>query len=207
MPNNKPIAAKGKRIPPDKWQNMMTALNPMAKEGYKTLYKDVYKKDKTNLYPGNRGTDYIDFPSEEYDYKTNPKNKQIVGYVMKGYFGKDSRASGMYKPGKYEEKPHKYLGDWLSSSEQVTPDTIMVSDDAKSPTDIIAHELMHIELPSVGSIEHRVGNRITDDRNQKRFADIINRVKADKNTSGSIRDILELSIYEAYDSEIRDTYK
>ena len=46
------IAAKGKEIPPEFWENLMQILGPMTTEGYKKLYNKVYPEKGANWYQG-----------------------------------------------------------------------------------------------------------------------------------------------------------
>jgi hypothetical protein len=67
---------------------------------------------------------------------------------------------------------------------------------------------MHVETPTTGGIEHIDRyRRMGDDRNQKRFADIINNLFEDKKSSNSVRDMLELKMLKQYDSELRKVAK
>lgn len=210
--NNDTKAAQGTEIPPELWESIMQIVNPMAKEGYQTLYEGIYKEGKTNLYPdypagstvkrAENPTDYREFPSEGYDSMTNPDNRNIIGYIMDGIIkGGGHTAHGRYKPGK------KHRNSW-GAIQSADPDTIMISDEAQTTIGTLIHELMHVETPTTGGIEHIDRyRRMGDDRNQKRFADIINNLFEDKKSSNSVRDMLELKMLKQYDSELRKVAK
>jgi len=209
MPDGNNIAAKGKEIPMEILGPLMQLLNPMTKGGYKTLYDGIYDDEgKVNLYPHQEaGTQmpviedpsaYREFPSEEYDYMTDPKNKNFVAYMMKGIINDSfaGNAHGKHKPGK------RHTNKW-GIIQDIDPDTIMVSDEAQSPVATLMHELMHSDMPSTGSISHvSKDRRMTDDRDQAKFASIINALFKEKKNSGSIRDMLELEMLSQYNEEL-----
>lgn len=203
MPDGSHIAAKGKEIPMEIWGPLMQILNPMAKKGYKTLYDGIYADDgRVNLYPNQEfgsqmpviedPTAYREFPSEEYDYMTNPKNRNIVPYMVPEKDVGYGHIVGHYKGGKENRNKWGVL-------QSLDPDTLMVSaSDKHDKIGTILHELMHVDNPSTRSIEHiSKDGRMSDDRNQLRFETEVNELFKEKQASGSIKDILELQELDA----------
>ena len=209
------IAAKGKEIPPEFWESLMQILGPMTKEGYKKLYNSVYTEKGANWYQGGHNKwvgnpmEKREFPSEEYDYMTNPKNRNIVPYMVPEYEMGGGHASGIYKSGKINKNK------WGVTTSH-DPDTLMVSDYSGIPIHVngkevgkafkndkiktIMHELMHVDNPSVGSISHNmkewISGRPAEYQNYKaseeKFSNIMDNLFKEKQASSSIKDVLEL---------------
>ena len=118
--------------------------------------------------------------------------------MMKGIINDSfaGNAHGKHKPGK------RHTNKW-GIIQDIDPDTIMVSDEAQSPVATLMHELMHSDKPSTGRISHiSKDRRMTDDRDQAKFASIINALFKEKKNSGSIRDMLELEMLSQYNEEL-----